>query len=146
VAGDSKTLVGRGLKAGVGLVLSQHPHNGDALISQVVPFGPAARSGTIHLGDAITSVSGVSTKGLSLSQVSSMLEGTINSAVDIVVSRFCQTTGGPITVPKNTTTNHSLHSAQNSRAWMIVSESDLLFLARAPDARHHPPVGPLFRV
>ena len=98
MAGDSKTLVGRGLKAGVGLVLSQHPHTGEVLISQVVPFGPAARSGNIHLGDVITSVSGASTKGLSLSHVSGMLEGTINSPVDIVVTRFCQTTGGPITV------------------------------------------------
>lgn len=98
VAGDSTTLVGMGLKAGVGLVLSQHPHTGNVVISQVLPYGPASRSGNIHLGDSIASVSGVSTRGLSPEQVSSLLEGAIETEVEIEVSRICQTTGGPITV------------------------------------------------
>ncbi|HRI45056.1 MAG TPA: PDZ domain-containing protein [Fimbriimonadaceae bacterium] len=71
--------------ADVGISAAQHP-SGKIVIYRVTPGSPAEKAG-IKAGDALLDIDGVSTNDLTPRQLEAALEGALDSAVKLAVSR-----------------------------------------------------------
>ena len=71
---------------GIGVMIVPDPSSGCVRISYVLPSTPAERAG-LSVGDVLTAVDGVSTKGLGVDGVSGRLRGKAGTVVAITVQR-----------------------------------------------------------
>jgi len=80
---------------GIGVMIEPDAISQSARVSYVLPSTPAERSG-LQVGDVITAVNGLPTKGLGVEAVSSHLRGKPGTVVVVTVQR----TGTPVAITK----------------------------------------------
>jgi len=84
---------------GTGIVIQVDDATKYITVENVVPNGPADRAG-VQQDDLITSINGVSTKGLTVQQASSKLRGTIGTTVSLGIQRDGSTLTSPVSITR----------------------------------------------
>jgi carboxyl-terminal processing protease len=84
---------------GTGIVIQVDDQTKYIIVENIVPNGPADKAG-IEQDDLITSIDGVSTKGMSVQQASSKLRGKEGTSVTLTIQRDNAALAAPITITR----------------------------------------------